>query len=255
VSAGGGQHEIGSLKNVAGSATTGEKLRKRRRVGCAKGGRLCSNGDQPERLATAAFDPKFFGVSDPAKLTPPAPLIRPATDADVLPMARVHIMSWRETYPGLLPDPMLARLSIADQAIRWQRMLDRPDGWGGSLAFVADQEGSVVGYGTCSGQRTRLLQDRGFTGEVGELYLLRRAQGRGAGSALMRAMAAALAQRGHRAMSLWVLERNGHARRFYERLGGSLIAGKQARFAEVAYGWNDLRTLIDRGDDSSHSIR
>ena len=56
-----------------------------------------------------------------AKDMPSPPTIRPATDADVLPMAKVHIVSWRETYPGMLPERMLARMSIADEAIRWQR--------------------------------------------------------------------------------------------------------------------------------------
>jgi GNAT superfamily N-acetyltransferase len=153
-------------------------------------------------------------------------------------MARVHILSWRETYPGLLPDPMLAGLSIAHEAIRWQRVLGR------TLAFVAEQQGSVVGYGSCGTQRTDLLYDRGYTGEIGELYVLRRAQGQGAGSGLMKTMAGALLDRGHQAMSLWVLERNRAARLFYERLGGSLIAEKHTSLAEVAYGWSDLRTLI-----------
>ena len=170
-------------------------------------------------------------------------------DADVLPMAKVHITSWRETYPGLLPDPMLARLSIAHEAIRWQRMLDRPRAWGRSLAFVADQQGSVVGYGSCGEQRTPLLRDRGFTGEIGELYVLRSAQGQGAGSGLMKAMACALRERSHRALSLWVLDRNGHARRFYESLGGTLIAEKREGLGEVAYGWTDLSRLLFSHDD------
>jgi GNAT superfamily N-acetyltransferase len=170
-------------------------------------------------------------------------MIRLATDADVLPMANVHIRSWRETYPGLLPDPMLARLSIAEEAIRWQRTLDHPHESRGTCAFVADQEGTVVGYGSCGEQRTALLHDRGFTGEVGELYVLRHAQGQGAGSGLMKAMAAVLLEHGHGAMSLWVLEQNRAARHFYEGLGGKLIAEKRAGLAEVAYGWCDLRTL------------
>ena len=54
-------------------------------------------------------------------LSPP-PTIRRATDADVLAMARVHIVSWRETYPGMLPEPMLARMSIAATARRRESM-------------------------------------------------------------------------------------------------------------------------------------
>lgn len=186
-------------------------------------------------------------MSERAKPTPPVPTIRLATDADVLPMANVHIVSWRETYPGLLPEPLLTRLSIAEEAIRWQRMLDRPRRWGGTLAFVADHDGSIVGYGSCGEQRTKLLGDRGFTGEVGELYVLRSAQRQGAGSGLIKAMANALHERGHYAMSLWVLEQNNAARRFYESVGGALIAKKRGGLIEVAYGWSDLGALISRG--------
>jgi GNAT superfamily N-acetyltransferase len=179
-----------------------------------------------------------------ARHTPSPSTIRPATDADVLAMAKVHIVSWRETYPGMLPDPMLARMSIADEAIRWQRLLDRPRAWGGALAFVAEQDGSIVGYGSCGVQRTKALHDRGFTGEIGELYVLRVAQRQGAGSGLMKAMAGVLFERGHRALSLWVLKQNSSARRFYERFSGTPIAEKRGTLAEVAYGWNDLRQLL-----------
>lgn len=183
-------------------------------------------------------------MSDPAKLAPSLPTIRLATGADVLPMAKVHIVSWRETYPGMLPEPMLARLSIASEAIRWQRMLDRPREWGDAVSFVAEQDGCVVGYGSCSEQRSRPLRERGFSGEVSELYVLRSAQRLGVGSALMKAMAQALSERRHQAMSLWVLEQNLAARRFYETLGGTAIAEKHAGLIEVAYGWADLRQLL-----------
>jgi GNAT superfamily N-acetyltransferase len=179
-----------------------------------------------------------------AQHTPSSPAIRPAADADVLAMARVHILSWRETYPGMLPEGMLAHMSIADEAIRWQRMLDRPRAWGAALAFVAEQDGAIVGYGSCGEQRTQVLRASGFTGEVSELYVLRQAQRQGAGHGLMRAMATALLNRGDPAMSLWVLEENASARRFYERLGGKPIAVKHAPLDEVAYGWKDLTQLL-----------
>ena len=182
-------------------------------------------------------------MSELAKPAPSPPTIRRATDADVLPMAKVHIASWRETYPGMLPERMLARLSIADEAIRWQRMLDRPRAWGDAVSFVADDQGSVVGYGTCGEQRASLLAKRGFTAEVSELYVLRGAQRQGVGSALIRAMAGALVERGHRALMLWVLAENQAARRFYESLGGIPIAERRAGLVELAYGWADLRRL------------
>lgn len=179
---------------------------------------------------------------------PGAPTVRLARDSDVLPIAKVHITSWRETYLGILPKHMLTRLSIAGEAIRWQRMFDRPDAANQSLVFVADQDGAILGYGSCGEQRTELLHDRGFTAEVGELYVLGCAQHRGVGSKLMRAMAAALVGLGHAAMSLWVLEQNSPARDFYERIGGRLVAAKQGGVGEVAYGWSDLRQLAKPAD-------
>ena len=170
-------------------------------------------------------------------------------DADVLPMAKVHIASWQETYVGILPDAMLARLSIANEAIRWQRMLDRPRVWGGAITFVADRDGSVVGYGLCGEQRNAFLRDRGFTGEICEIYVLRGAQGQGTGAALMKAMAGALRLRGHRAISLWALQPNEPARRFYEHLGGTPVAEKGGNPPEVAYGWSDLERLLSGGPE------
>ena len=61
---------------------------------------------------------------------------------------------------------------------------------------------------------------------------------------LMNAVAGALLNRGHRAASLWVLDKNRVARRVYESLGGTPIAEKRASVVEVAYGWPDLRRLI-----------
>ena len=164
--------------------------------------------DSARHLAPSARSPIWLRVSEPAKL-PPSLIVRAATNEDVLAMAQVHIASWRETYPGLLPQPMLAELSIANEAIRRQRMLDRPRALGRTLAFVAEHQGEIVAYGSCNDQRTGPLYDRGFTGEVSELYVLRKAQRQGAGSLLLSAMAGALLERGHRGFSLWVLERNG----------------------------------------------
>lgn len=181
-------------------------------------------------------------------MAPAPPKIRLATSADVLGMAKVHILSWQETYPGILPDAMLRGLSISNEAIRAQRLLDHPRGPSGSILFVAEMLDEVAGYGSCGEQRSQKLHAQGFTAEVYELYVLRRAQGQGAGSGLLRGMAAALFEKGDHAMSLWVLEENEPARRFYERLGGAAIAERRGRLAEVAYAWPALQQLAAGGE-------
>jgi hypothetical protein len=39
-------------------------------------------------------------------------LLRQATHADAAAPGRLHVTSWHETYAGLLPDAMLAALSV-----------------------------------------------------------------------------------------------------------------------------------------------
>jgi len=194
-----------------------------------------SRGHDPAGVERAAS--YLVRVNEPAESMSPSPIVRAATNDDVLALAQVHIASWRETYAGLLPEPMLTRLSISGAAIRRQRMLDHPRAHGRALIFVAEHQGEVIGYGSCNDQRAGLLHARGFTGEVSELYVLSKAQRQGAGTQLMAAMARALVERGHRGYSLWVVEQNAAARQFYERLRGILIAERRDGVSEVAYGW------------------
>jgi hypothetical protein len=52
-------------------------------------------------------------------------------------------------------------------------------------------------------------------------------------------------------MLLWVFTENGPARRFYESLGGDVVAEDGFEFGdawvrEVAHGWRDLGALLER---------
>lgn len=38
-------------------------------------------------------------------------MIREAIESDVEAIAHVHVASWRETYPGIMPQPILDSLS------------------------------------------------------------------------------------------------------------------------------------------------
>jgi len=68
-------------------------------------------------------------------------------------------------------------------------------------------------------------------------------------------VASSLLEQGIAAASLWCLKSNCVAKRFYERLGGDIIAENanahgQKTLVEIAYGWRDLASLAVA---SSHS--
>lgn len=171
--------------------------------------------------------------------------IRPATLADVPGIARVHVDSWRTTYRGMVPDDYLDNLSYERRATYWTEELSRPDNPHFAVVAGAD-DGEIVGFASGGPERHG---DPVYTGELYAIYLLAQSQREGGGRALVHAVAARLALAGHPAMLLWVLSGNP-ARRFYERLGGqplqvkTLILGG-AELEEVAYGWPDIRVLIN----------
>jgi GNAT superfamily N-acetyltransferase len=169
--------------------------------------------------------------------------IRPAKESDASAIAHVHVESWRTTYAGIVPDAYLSGLDEILRAKLWHEFLTS-----GALVVVAERKGQVVGFAHGGANREPLEK---CDGELYSLYLLRDAQGRGAGGDLLSAIASALTERGFRRMVVWVLERNP-ARTFYEKMGAHLAASKVieiggVKLMEVAYVWPALGALIAKG--------
>ena len=176
--------------------------------------------------------------------------IRHARVEDAEAIAAVHVAAWRESYTGLVPAEMLASLSVKERTDRWRRILGEPDPVIATVAFVAcAPDGAVMGFGSCGLQRSAELAGAGFGGEFQAVYILRAAQRRGMGRALMGAMARDLGDRGLQGGALWVLEGDQPALNFYDVLGGMVVAqredrrGEGAVLAEIAYGWASMASL------------
>lgn len=183
----------------------------------------------------------------------PIPQIRAATTSDAGAIAAAHVACWRESYPGLIADRILSGLSIEKRAASWLRILNDPTANHDIAVYVAaEQDGSALGFGACSRQRTPDLSAGGFAGEFQAIYVLRRAQRGGLGRDLMCAMARDLESRALDGAALWVLRDNTPARRFYEAVGGVIVRERDERrddqvFPEVAYGWHRLSPLYAAG--------
>lgn len=119
----------------------------------------------------------------------PPVTIRGAVAEDARPIAAVHVQAWREAYAGLLPDEMLAGLSVDSRAAAWARSLAAP---AGAMTLVAEVGGKVVGFGDAGAQRDADLRARGFDGEIRALYVLADSQRRGLGRRLVRDLALGL---------------------------------------------------------------
>src|SRR2546421_7725231 len=109
---------------------------------------------------------------------------RLAVTADAAAIARVHVATWRTTYPGMLPDSYLAAMDERDYEGRWARTLQDP--YRRSTVYVCEEAGQVVGFASWGHERD---DDRRYDGELYAIYVLREAQGRGHGRALVEAAA------------------------------------------------------------------
>lgn len=164
--------------------------------------------------------------------------IRPANEIDAAAIATVHIVAWKETYQGIVPEDFLQNLSIERRTAQWVNSLSDPQNQY-HHAFVAELNGQVVGFANYG-----FSTDTEYRGELFAIYMLKSAQKRGIGRMLVSEVVTGFAGLGVDSMLVWVLKENP-ARGFYENLGGVFlrettieIGGKA--LLEVAYGWRDL---------------
>ena len=140
--------------------------------------------------------------------------VRPAVAGDALDVARVHVRSWQSAYRGLIDQEYLDNLD--------------PETWAGRYTFgrvglpstVVAVDGSAIrGLAT-----TGLCRDDDLAnyGELLAIYVDPPYTGTGIGRLLMAAARERLRRVGVTKASLWVLDGNAHARRFYERDGWRL---------------------------------
>jgi GNAT superfamily N-acetyltransferase len=171
--------------------------------------------------------------------------IRPAATHDARAIAEVHVESYQSAYQGIFPEALLNGLSVEKRESSWRDALAGPEP---SLAITlvgCNASGRVVGFVSGGKERTGQL---GCDSELYAIYLRQAAQRKGLGALLVRHFVHELVTHGFRSMAVWVLAINP-SRRFYESLGGKLIAQQQIErggqtFIEVAYAWQSLNVFL-----------
>jgi len=141
--------------------------------------------------------------------------VREANLKDAEALARVTVLTWQQAYRGLLPQEYLDTLDIAGNQRSWERRLGQDEQPTGTLVFEQEPEG-VIGFIHVSPSRDA---DAASAAEVTAIYVLPDHSGRGRGRALMDAGLCRLAEAGYGQVTLWVLDNNAPARRFYEAAG------------------------------------
>lgn len=142
---------------------------------------------------------------------------RDARQADAHAIATVLVRSWRAAYRGLLPDDVLAGLSIPEREQFWSDVIaTRPPH---TRAFVATNADTVIGFAATGPPLVPADRDDPTLGDLYALYLAPDVWRRGIGTRLHTAALDGLRSCGFSHAGLWVLDTNERALQFYYRLG------------------------------------
>jgi ribosomal protein S18 acetylase RimI-like enzyme len=170
-------------------------------------------------------------------------VIRSASTADAAQVAAVMRDSWFAAYGGIIAPAIIDRATSPDGGARIRQSFRiRP--WQRMIAAVADRQGQqglasqqgragdtpgIVGYASFGPERDVLgtpwpypLTPAGSDGLIAELYALYVHPAwwsTGTGRALMDRVLAKVRMAGYTSITLWVLEANARAQRFYQRAG------------------------------------
>ena len=160
--------------------------------------------------------------------------IRRATQSDLQGIATIHVESWKDSYSDVLPEEFMAEQIDRDLAEHWSELQIQ----NGDLVLVAEED-SLVGFVAVWCRPIPFIDN---------LHVRPSHRSKNLGSALIKAAAKELINKGHKTAYLWVFESNEKAIRFYERLGG--VQKEQARKAVFGYEvlsrkieWEDLAVI------------
>jgi len=172
--------------------------------------------------------------------------IRQANEEDSTALAKVQVDSYLTTYAEIFPSAYLEHFTYEEQEQDWRDWFvtnQHP------LFVAVTNQGEVIGYGLGQSNAEEVLP---YESEFVALHVRKEHQRHGLGRRLMAAVSKELSAQGCGSLFLWVLADNP-ACRFYENLGGEIVGEKAWRnnayfdteIREVAYGWLDIRSLID----------
>lgn len=143
--------------------------------------------------------------------------VRHASADDAGAIAEVHVRGWQAAYRHAFPADALDALSVEKRADAWRDQLRA----GAQGVVVADEDG-VVGFAGFGPSR-----EETDVGEVYAVYVDPARWGAGAGRALLARAEEELTAAGYPVATLWVLEDNPRARRFYEAAGWRLDGARK----------------------------
>ncbi|AFY52636.1 acetyltransferase [Rivularia sp. PCC 7116] len=140
--------------------------------------------------------------------------IRTAILEDVKDIAEIHVKSWQKVYKCLIPQSYLNNLSISKREKSWQNILTNSQ----THTIVQKIDDLVVGFANFGQTRDR-DKDSKITGEITSIYINPEYWRKGLGTEFVEFIFKDMRNQQFTQITLWVLDTNQIARKFYEKMG------------------------------------
>lgn len=178
--------------------------------------------------------------------------IRPAVPGDASVIAEIHYAGWQVAYAHVVSEAQMAAKQPERRIGFWEAHIADPR----DLVLIAEDESSqpqgFVHGGDVQEHDIRVGGLTGYDCEIYSLHCRLDVQGRGLGRMLMAETARTFREHGRTALMLWAYRDNPY-RKFYEKIGGEIIAeGFDDHIPDVAYGW--LLTRLITLDTDARSM-
>lgn len=169
-------------------------------------------------------------------------MIREATIQDANQIAKVTVSSWKSTYEGIVSQLFLDGMSLFKYELYWYKNLNEDTAHKNTLV-AEDEKGKIIGY-IVGGVNRYKEEYPDYDCELYALYIVKNAQGKGIGTALVKALTAILVKEGYQNMIVWVLSQNP-SKEFYKQMGGEYLGQKEMNInneclTETVYGWYNI---------------
>jgi GNAT superfamily N-acetyltransferase len=169
-------------------------------------------------------------------------ITRLAVPDDAATIAAIHVRSWQQAYRGLLPQNFLDSLDPASRATGWQEAITTQSPPATAIVVITNDE-AALGFAHVCPSRDDDERDNPI-GELTSIYLHPDVWGQRLGRQLIAHAVDLLRRAGNTAATLWVLNGNTRAIRFYEANGWSADGTtKHDTIADVAV--TETRYRID----------
>jgi L-amino acid N-acyltransferase YncA len=145
--------------------------------------------------------------------------VREATVEDAPSIAAIHVATWKHAYRGIVPATLLASLSVEQRTKDWVTRLKPSE----RVTYVLETGGEICGWASIGPSRDD--DHKGVYAELYAIYMAPAHIGRSLGQLLYARCEQELEKDRYPFISVWVLEANAGARRFYEKVGFELDGG------------------------------